>query len=239
VVVPPLGSNTPLWSLTNEFWYYLVFPLVWIAVARSGVKFWVRTAYLVIASAILLLLGKFIAIYFAIWLLGALVSLTPEVTFLQRNTARRVTTATVAGGLLTLLLIVKVRHGWDEIMTDSLVAVVFAVLLYCMKHNCLPSTHATFRRLTAFFADFSYTLYLVHLPPLIFLRACLTYETAWPPVASSWLVLAGIVGGVVLYAYSISLITERQTEPLRRWLSKQFRPTKRQEHQLAPVEVSS
>jgi peptidoglycan/LPS O-acetylase OafA/YrhL len=238
VVVPPLGSNTPLWSLTNEFWYYLVFPLVWIAVARSGVKFWVRTAYLVIASAILLLLGKLIAIYFAIWLCGALVSLSPEVTFLQRNTARRITTATVAGGLLALLLIVKVRHGLDEIMTDSLVAMIFAVLIYCMKHNRLPSTHASFRRVTAFFADFSYTLYLVHLPPLIFLRACLTYETAWTPVVSSWLMLAGIVGGVVLYAYSISLITERQTEPLRRWLSQQFRPPKRQEHQLAPMEVA-
>ena len=31
VCVPVFGSNGPLWSLANEFWYYLLFPLVAVA----------------------------------------------------------------------------------------------------------------------------------------------------------------------------------------------------------------
>ena len=26
ILVPELGTNGPLWSLANEFWYYLLFP---------------------------------------------------------------------------------------------------------------------------------------------------------------------------------------------------------------------
>ena len=34
VAVPVYGSNGPLWSLANEFWYYLVFPLLAVSVWR-------------------------------------------------------------------------------------------------------------------------------------------------------------------------------------------------------------
>lgn len=225
VVVPPLGSNTPLWSLTNEFWYYLIFPLIWIAVARSGVKLWVRATYLILASVILLLLGKAIAVYFTIWLLGALVARLPEVTPLQRTGARRLFTFLTGGGLFTLLLAVRMSaaRGWPEFVLDTLLAVTFAAFLYCLKHNHSPATSATAQRTAAFFANFSYTLYLLHLPPLIFLRACLTYETEWAPVASSWLKLFAIIFAVAFYAYLISLGTERQTDRVRRWLEGKMR----------------
>ena len=35
LVVPPFGENFPLWSLANETWYYVLFPLLVIA-ARAG-----------------------------------------------------------------------------------------------------------------------------------------------------------------------------------------------------------
>ena len=34
VTLPVYGSNGPLWSLANEFWYYLVFPLLAVSVWR-------------------------------------------------------------------------------------------------------------------------------------------------------------------------------------------------------------
>jgi peptidoglycan/LPS O-acetylase OafA/YrhL len=35
IYVPPLGSNDPLWSLAYEFWYYLLFPLIYVGLFRG------------------------------------------------------------------------------------------------------------------------------------------------------------------------------------------------------------
>ena len=36
IFVPAFGSNGPMWSLANEFWYYVIFPLAfWVGFART------------------------------------------------------------------------------------------------------------------------------------------------------------------------------------------------------------
>ncbi len=35
ILVPSFGSNGALWSLANEFWYYILFPLGWLALRRD------------------------------------------------------------------------------------------------------------------------------------------------------------------------------------------------------------
>ncbi len=239
VMVPPLGSNTPLWSLANEFWYYLVFPLLWIAVTDSGRRWYTRAIYLGLAALILCLVGSAIALYLTIWLLGVIVALLPERGWLRILWPRRLLTGLLGGAFVAALLaVVVIGRNWPQFARDLVVGATFASFLYCLKHNHGPAKSATFRRSAGFFADFSYTLYAVHLPPLIFLRACLTYETSWPASASSWVLLAVILAGVVLYAYLISLVTERQTEVLRRWLSKLPLRAKRAGDARVPVGVS-
>lgn len=220
VAVPALGSNTPLWSLANEFWYYVLFPLFWLAFARSGLAWWTRLDYGFAAVVLLTLLGEKIASYFTIWLLGAVVSLVPERAWLRHDGRRRVASAVSAMVVLTLLVLLGTGRVPGELFRDLSLAVTFAILLYCMKHNRRPSSSIRLRRVAAFFAEFSYTLYLVHLPALIFLRACLTYEVAWPPTPESWAKLAVIVSLVVTYAFAVSLATERQTDRSRRWLER-------------------
>ena len=220
VAVPSLGSNTPLWSLTNEFWYYLLFPLLWLAVAGPGVKWWIRLGYVSAAVVILTLLGEKIAVYFTIWLFGAVVSFIPELAWLRQDGRRRIASVVAAIGVLGFLVAFGAGRVRGELLRDFLLAVAFAALLYCMKHNRLPASSIRLRRVAALFADFSYTLYLVHLPPLIFLRACLTYEEAWPPGPESWAKLALILALVLGFAYLVSLATERQTERLRRRLER-------------------
>jgi Acyltransferase family len=45
IVVAPAGTNDSLWSLANEFWYYLAFPLL-LLVLRPDEKRWLRGLYL-------------------------------------------------------------------------------------------------------------------------------------------------------------------------------------------------
>jgi len=74
--VTPLGTNQPLWSLGYEFWYYMAFPCLALALTR-GVVAWKRLLLLAAMVAILVFVGREIATYFAIWLLGALAALLP------------------------------------------------------------------------------------------------------------------------------------------------------------------
>src|SRR5262245_25174821 len=68
ILTPSFGSNDPLWSLSYEYWYYVLFPLMALA-AVGSTHLGKKVMYLVLCAVILFAIGKNIAIYFPIWLL--------------------------------------------------------------------------------------------------------------------------------------------------------------------------
>ncbi|MCB9734366.1 MAG: acyltransferase [Deltaproteobacteria bacterium] len=75
ITAPPLGTNGALWSLANELWYYLLFPLALrVAVTRNQ-----RERYLCLAlfAGAATLVGSEILLYFPVWLLGVALNLLP------------------------------------------------------------------------------------------------------------------------------------------------------------------
>ncbi|HEX4612247.1 MAG TPA: acyltransferase [Urbifossiella sp.] len=222
ILTPTLGSNSPLWSLANEFWYYVLFPLLWIGLYCPRQRLGVRAAYLAAAAGILVLVGWEIALFFPIWLLGCVVWIAPEWLPLRQLRPRRIAVVLTAASFLAALVAARAGREWGLIVTDVLLGVSFTLLLYVLKHDRSPAAYPTARRAHEGLADFSYTLYLVHLPALVFLRACLTYETAWAPTPAAWARVGLILAGVVGYAYLVSLVTERQTDRVRRWVDGWF-----------------
>ena len=71
-------------------------------------------------------------------------------------------------------------------------------------------------------AAFSFTLYLVHLPILVFVRAGMQdHGTAlWQPTVAHLMIASTMVIGVVLVAFAVSLVTEAQTDRLRMRVSR-------------------
>jgi transposase InsO family protein len=69
IFVPQFGGNYPLWSLANETWYYVLFPLL-VLVFRGRTTAARAAAVLAIAAIVRLVPGA-ILLYFSIWLLGA------------------------------------------------------------------------------------------------------------------------------------------------------------------------
>ena len=68
-------------------------------------------------------------------------------------------------------------------------------------------------------ADFSYSLYLIHVPVTVFLGGLLEWY-GWPsvlvrPSASSYAAYAGLVIAALVAAFVFSLFTERRTESFR------------------------
>ena len=66
-------------------------------------------------------------------------------------------------------------------------------------------------------AHSSYTLYLVYLPMLIFLKASLHLPRAYPGW-HAYLVGAGVLAAIVLHAQLVCEAFEKNTDRVRRWI---------------------
>ena len=219
IVAPPYGSNAPLWSLSYEFWYYVAFPACLFAVvARRPLA---RVAAALAAATVLAFVGPAVRAYFAVWLLG-FAAILPPAGRVGRRPARGLAVLAVAGVLAALgLTRANVIGGATA---DFVLGVACAALLAAALQltGAAPGPDVTARAArrggaARALAGFSYTLYLVHLPPLVLVSGLLTADgrAPWQPDAAHG-ALALLVGVIVVgYAYGIAQVTEARTERVR------------------------
>jgi peptidoglycan/LPS O-acetylase OafA/YrhL len=217
ILVPPFGSDSPLWSLSYEFWYYLLFPLFLVALvsSMSGRR---RMACIALGASILVLVGPTIDVYFLLWLLGAGVGFglgrRPDVA---TNVLFR---AGLAVGALSLLALSFIPGFRTSLTGDVLWAFATAALIILMQSGrAARHQHTQLYRITATaIASCSYTLYLVHLPLLTFIRSVATPLQRWQPSFASLLTCLLIAVAVFVYAYVVGQLTERNTTKVRKWI---------------------
>jgi peptidoglycan/LPS O-acetylase OafA/YrhL len=232
ILVPSYGTNGALWSLANEFWYYMAFPpLLLLFLGKRPI--WMKVGYVILAAAILTFVGAGIALLFLVWLLGFGVSVLP-----LGIPARYRQAVTIACLLQFLAVNALIRtHAIRSQTAAGLLGVSFALFLYAIVHARHPVRSMAYQHVATRFAGFSYTLYLVHLPFLTFLTALvITPWHAWPKnppylLAAVLLVIAAYTYGWVLY-----LLFERNTEQVRRWITSFFtrQPDPKTPHTCAP-----
>jgi len=218
ILAPPFGSNDPLWSLSYEFWYYILFPLGWLAIVRPARP--ARAAVQVVFFVLLLMaVGTWIATYFPIWLMGTAVCLLPQIPALQR----RFPFGVVMTGLLAFCAFVAMTHltavidlfSSSAAGLDYVNGAAFAIVLYILLHDRSPARDDLYSRVSHEIAGCSYTLYVVHISLLIVLRAALLPDAPWPSEPRYLALAVVIAAGVLLYAYAISRVTERNTAAVR------------------------
>lgn len=221
IFVPTFGSNSPLWSLSFEFWYYMLFPCLLVAGFGRGLI--PRVLHGLAVVAISLLVGEVILIYFSIWLFGVAAFLAPPHAALARRGLPRSTALVATGVIFFLLLIGGKLHPLPQPVGDIAVGIVCAVLVYLFAH--MPSKRGSrektvYGKLAHLFANFSYTLYLTHLPALIFLCAWLTSigNKHWQPDLLHGAYGLAIAGGTLAYAFGVAQLTEARTDQVRKAL---------------------
>ncbi len=211
ILTQPFGSNSPLWSLSYEFWYYILFPVALCALTRK-VRPTLRAVYLGAAISIVFFVGHVIALYFLIWLAGGAIGLMllhgrMQLRLGWANAAAIVPLACTLG----FSIVKPLDSGF---LMDSVVAVGFAMWMYSlieMPEKQVGEFHAkTARRL----AGFSYTLYLTHFPVVFFIRASI-HQNAWRPDLIHITYAAGIAAAATMIAYGLSQITEAKTSLVR------------------------
>ena len=164
IYVSPFGSNSPLWSLSYEFWYYILFPLILFIFWKEGMR--KKIFVLLLLAAVVIFIRTQVALYFSIWLIGwALV-------YIKRNfqaPSRLVRNLVLAPGLILFgLYMYKVRTGGpSDFSKDFTIGLLTAVLCYWGIYSGLKNK--ILKRIMAFFSGLSYSLYVIHLPLCIFI----------------------------------------------------------------------
>ncbi len=221
---PIFGSNEPLWSLSFELWYYLMFPLG--LAACFGVAKGIRFVSAILLVAALAICSNHLAstmtphlLKFApLWMIGVAAWL-PSKPLIPRWL-----------GWLLLFAFLSTAHS-DLLSVRGvgfahLLGTAASVALLLSAYRLDPRSHSNrFRKFWKFFSGFSYSVYLYHYPVLIMLTYTLKnagigpYSSTTPEGISTWIILLLIF---YLYCYIGYLATERHYHTLRRVVYTRF-----------------
>ena len=210
--ISPLGTNGPLWSLCNEFWYYIAFPIGVLLFARRR-ALWMRIVCALSLLAWGWLVGSDIALLGIPWLMGVLIGFLPPFPANGRVTR----SFAIASALVLLAAGLALDKRLGSLAGDLILGAIVTLLIWITLHCATAPLPGAYVRVARRAARSSYTLYLVHLPLLIFLKASLHLPRALP----GWHVFLVSIGMMILllcYAQVVYQIFERNTDALRSWL---------------------
>lgn len=197
-----LGSNGPLWSLANEWTYYILFILLFI-------NNWTRVLFLLICG-VLIFKNIDILIYSSIWLIGS------SIVLLKKQIINKY--ISVALLLITLIL----SRKFNGIIIDITLSLTLLLFLNTLKYE--NTTKVYLKNLNHKMADFSYSLYLFHFPFFVFMISMFYFSginliQMQPDIINliKYLVFLLLI---YLYAYSLFFIFEKNTNKLQKYVLK-------------------
>ncbi|HEY4031560.1 MAG TPA: acyltransferase [Caulobacteraceae bacterium] len=206
---PTFGTNGPLWTLANEFWYYLWFPALHIAVATRRI-----TVPAILALGTAILFHSFLP-GFVCWLCGSALYLL----------SRRFGPVNATWGIIGWLPFVVfffLDHDSGSGVHDIALALACILPFWRMKDWPLKKGPVA-----AYGAGSSYSLYAMHYPLLAVVVALLgLHERLRPSVLAIGACLA-LSAALILAAWGFSQLTERHTRRVRQWagsLGRSFGP---------------
>lgn len=208
------GSNGPLWSLSYEFWYYVVFPLSFFALVTMK-RPPIRVLLAFAAGGVLWFVGLPIAVDYLIWLAGVGVFLASGKWMVSNRLKRNAVRALSLVIFVASLVWIRLSKEKFEHASDFLLAGTFSAWMFT---NILPAYRkigSRYKSLARNLAGFSYTLYLTHFPLLALLRAIISSSGSWPADVWHWALAMLLAVGCMGFAFLVASFTEKKTATVR------------------------
>lgn len=218
---PPI--NGPLWSLSFEFWYYLIFGLWFYREKKNG------------KGLILPLLGCIVAgpkilLMMPIWLSGCLAYQLPKLEMSSR-TAWIGVACSMGGAILAILMVPPYPFAIgaeqflfaNQFLTDWTIGFFIACALWFLPAKQLKQANTRSARrvlLVRKAADLTFPIYVLHFPLLVLYRGIFTTKNNDP------IQLGLALGSTLLICIILGLILEKQRfiwTAFFTWLLNQFR----------------
>ena len=215
LLVQTLGSNGALWSLANEFWYYMCYPPLVLLIARRGVSG--RLSGSLVALTVLALFPHLLP-GFAVWLMGSAVYHADRRW--RGRVSRRVGVVVLAVSSLLLAACLGAARiqVFGDVLSDLLVGVSFAGLCWALL-VVDPAPTRALEPISRYGAGASYSLYVTHLPLVVLLAAWVTSSLGGGQrLLPGGLALAGFIALVavaVAWGWVFAAMTEQRTVLLR------------------------
>lgn len=213
------ASNTPLWSLGYEFWYYALFA-VWIFVTSKRARI-----------ALLLLVGLFIGpkilLLLPAWIVGALAFHASKALNFSYGKSLALFIATGVGMILAIIFAIQLGLTNGEAghpplyysanyLGDNIFAVIVALHFLCCalfsKHLTKSMESSAVVKFIRWLASHTFSLYVYHMPLIYFVRAIGKYDPHSLPSALAAMAI------VLLIIAGLSKITEERYPALRKHL---------------------
>jgi len=204
IYVPTFGSNDPMWSLANEFWYYIVFPLVaWLGLAQASTM--ARFAGIFILLALLTLLPAWLLEDGMIWVAGVAAAWCSR----REALARMLGANPLRIGAVTVLIAVLVASK-TPFVGDLRLGLAVALILPVVAH--LPSPGGVYTAMARGLSEISYTLYLTHFPFLTLIVLVGIAPMKWPPSTIAASVFIALLFAAIAWAAVVWWCFERNTD---------------------------
>jgi peptidoglycan/LPS O-acetylase OafA/YrhL len=212
ILVPIFGTDGPLWSLANEFWYYLLFPLGLVALRRQF-----ALSQRIASGALFLGIAWFvrhgILPLFPVWLAGTALALLPPPRVGKRI---RIVAAVLYSPLA--FIFAKV-HGLPGLWLDYVFGIATFFFLWVVLSATDRAAHNSIcAKVSRFLARSSYTLYVVHVPFVVLMTALVSGGSRWVPDTQHIFKALAILVITLLYAHLVASLTEFRTDSIRLWI---------------------
>lgn len=217
ITTPVFGSNGPLWSLANEFWYYVMFPLLSVGlIGRSGGL--IRAAMGVIGVALVMMLPRELALLGLIWIAGAIAQCS--LRFVDTEGMRTRWLAFLAVGVMLVIAFTILAKVWAGVLSDLLLGGAFACLLPSLA--LLPNFGGVYNSVAGYLSKISYTLYATHFPLLAFIWFVALAPQKWAIGLPAAFIMALLIMTALLLASGMWWLFERNTDRIRKLVESWF-----------------
>lgn len=226
------GSNAPLWSLSYEFWYYMLFPIV-LHLFFYRLKKTVKIIYLAFFFIIVATIGIRMNSYFLVWLIGTLALIMPSINFLKQKSIPIIAFFLLGVTMLIRPLVMTGRlfthHETQNLLSiDIIIGITFGLLIYSFLHSLSDKTRnseiKSLNKFSKLISSFSFSLYLIHYPIIntVYFFAAKNDFSGLQPNFIGVISEIIFVALICVVAYFFSRITESKTNIVRKFLFKIF-----------------